>query len=78
MKTKKYKNFDNLMILNSFTLNKIQQNKIDIIKLRLKLKTLRDAKIVVREEVENNVVYFYIKRFKEGEIIKCSMEDILK
>lgn len=78
MKTKKYKNFDNLMILNSFTLNKIQQNKIDIIKLRLKLKTLRDAKIVVREEVENNVVYFYIKRFKEGEIIKCNMDDILK
>lgn len=78
MKTKKYKNFGSLMFVNSFTLEKIQKYEIDIIKLRLKLKTLKDFKIVIREELENNEVYFYVERLKEGEIIKCSIEDILK
>lgn len=78
MKTKKYKNFGSLMFVNAWTLEKIQQYEIDIIKLRLKLKTLKDFKIVVREELENNEIYFYVERLKEGEIIKCGIEDILK
>ena len=78
MKTKKYKNFGSLMFVNSFTLEKIQKHEIDIIKLRLKLKTLKDFKIVIREELENNEIYFYVERLKEGEIIKCNIEDILK
>lgn len=78
MRTKKYKNFGSLMFVNTWTLEKIQQHEIDIIKLRLKLKTLKDFKIVVREEVEDNEIYFYVERLKEGEIIKCGIEDILK
>ena len=78
MKTKKYKNFGSLMFVNSFTLEKIQKYEIDIIKLRLKLRTLKDFKIVIREELENNEIYFYVERLKEGEIIKCNIEDILK
>ena len=78
MKTKKYKNFGSLMFVNSFTLEKIQKHEIDIIKLRLKLRTLKDFKIVIREELENNEIYFYVERLKEGEIIKCNIEDILK
>ena len=78
MKTKKYKNFSSLMFVNSFTLEKIQKHEIDIIKLRLKLRTLKDFKIVIREELKNNEIYFYVERLKEGEIIKCNIEDILK
>lgn len=78
MKTKKYKNFGSLMFVNSFTLEKIQKHEIDIIKLRLKLRTLKDFKIVIREELENNEIYFYVERLKEGEIIKCNIKDILK
>ena len=78
MKTKKYKNFGSLMFVNSFTLEKIQKHEIDIIKLRLKLRTLKDFKIVIREELKNNEIYFYVERLKEGEIIKCNIEDILK
>ena len=78
MRTKKYKNFGSLMFVNTWTLEKIQQHEIDIIKLRLKLKTLKDFKIVVSEEVEDNEIYFYVERIKEGEIIKCGIEDILK
>ena len=78
MKTKKYKNFGSLMFVNNFTLEKIQKHEIDIIKLRLKLRTLKDFKIVIREELENNEIYFYVERLKEGEIIKCSIKDILK
>lgn len=78
MKTKKYKNFGNIMFLNSFTLEKIQQYEIDIIKLRLKLRTFKDAMIVVREELNDNEIYFYVERLRSGEIIKCDINDVLK
>lgn len=78
MKTKKYKNFGSLMFLNSYTLEKIQKYEIDIIKLRLKLRTLKDFTIIIREELNDNEVYFYVERLKDGEIIKCDINDILK
>ena len=78
MKTKKYKNFGSLMVLNSYTLEKIQKYEIDIIKLRLKLRTLKDFTIIIREELNDNEVYFYVERLKDGEIIKCDINDILK
>ena len=78
MKTKKYKNFGSLMFLNSFTLEKIQKYEIDIIKLRLKLRTFKDFMIIVREEIEDNTIYFYVERLRDGEIIKCDITDILK
>lgn len=77
MKTKKY-GFGSLMFLNEFTLDKIQQCEIDIIKLRLKLRTFKDFKIIVREEIENNVVYFYIEHSSDGEIIKCKVDEMLR
>ena len=78
MKTKKYKNFGSLMFLNSYTLEKIEKYEIDIIKLRLKLKTFKDFMIVVREELNDNEIYFYVERLRSGEIIKCDINDVLK
>lgn len=77
LKTKKYK-YPNLMILNEFTLSKLQEYDIDILKIRWELKTIKDFKIVVREEISDNEIYFYINRFDSGEIIEYDVNDILK
>lgn len=77
IKTKKYK-YPNLMILNEFTLSKLQEYDIDILKIRWELKTIKDFKIVVREEISDNEIYFYINRFDSGEIIEYDVNDILK
>lgn len=77
MKTKKY-NFGCLMFLNKYTLDKLEQYEIDILKLRLNLKTFKDFKIIVRNELKDNDIYFYVERVKSGEIIKYDVRDILK
>ena len=77
MKTKKY-NFGNIMFLNEFTLEKLEKYEIDILKIMLMVKTMKDFMIVVREEVDDNVVFFYVERKENGEIIKCDVRDILK
>lgn len=76
IKTKKYK-YPNLMILNEFTLSKLQEYDIDILKIRWELKTIKDFKIVVREEISDNEIYFYINRFDSGEIIEYDVNDIV-
>ena len=66
------------MFLNEFTLEKLEKYEIDILKIMLKVKTMKDFMIVVREEVDDNVVFFYVERKENGEIIKCDVRDILK
>ena len=79
IKTKKY-NFPNLMIVNSFTYDKLVQfsTELNLMKIHWELKTLRDFKILVRDEPENNKVYFYVNKRKEGVIVEYSFEDLLK
>ncbi len=77
MKTKKY-NFGNTMFLNQFTLEKLERYEISILKVMLIVKTMKDFKIMIREELDDNVVYFYVERKECGEIIKCDVRDILK
>lgn len=77
MKTKRY-NFGCIMFLNEYTLDKLERYEIDILKLRLNLKTFKDFKIIIRDELEDNDVYFYVERKKDGEIIKYDVRDILK
>lgn len=79
IKTKKY-NFPNLMIVNSFTYDKLVRfaTELNLMKIHWELKTLRDFRIVVREEVENNKVCFYINKRKEGIIVEYNFDDLLK
>lgn len=77
IKTKKY-NFGNLLICNNFTLEKLSNSKIAMIKIHWVFKTLKDFKIIVREECENNKVYFYIENFNSGKIVEYDVNDILK
>lgn len=77
MITKKYKNYPNMMFVNEDTLSKLKIFQIDL-KIFLKIKTLKEVKIVVRPEIPNNEVYFYINRWNKGEILKFDILDILK
>jgi hypothetical protein len=79
IKTKKY-NFGNLLFCNEFTYYKIVNNALDIALLRLHydLKTLKDFKIVVREELGDNKVYFYVERWNSGFIKEYNFNDLLK
>lgn len=77
MKTKKY-NFGNIMFLNDVTLEKLEKYQINLFKLMLKLKTTKDFMIVVREELDDNAVVFYVERKKDGEIVECDVRDLLK
>lgn len=76
MKTKKY-NYPNMMFVNDDTLSKLIMFQIDL-KIFLKIKTFKRVKIVVRPEIPNNEVYFYINRWNKGEILKFDILDILK
>lgn len=76
MKTKKY-NYPNMMFVNDDTLSKLKIFQIDL-KIFLKIRTLKEVKIVVRPEIPNNEVYFYINRWNKGEILKFDILDILK
>lgn len=76
MKTKKYKNYPNMMFVNEDTLSKLKMFQIDL-KIFLKIRTLKEVKIVVRPEIPNNEVYFYINRWNKGEILKFDILDIL-
>ena len=75
MKTKKY-NYPNMMFVNDNTLSKLKMFQIDL-KIFLKIRTLKEVKIVVRPEIPNNEVYFYINRWNKGEILKFDILDIL-
>lgn len=76
MKTKKY-NYPNMMFVNDDTLSKLIMFQIDL-KIFLKIKTFKRVNIVVRPEIPNNEVYFYINRWNKGEILKFDILDILK
>lgn len=76
MKTKKY-NYPNMMFVNDDTLSKLKMFQIDL-KIFLKIRTFKEVKIVVREEIPNNEVYFYINRWNKGEILKFNILDILR
>ncbi len=79
MKTKKYP-YPNLMFVNKFTYDKLEAfaSEIDLIKLHLDLRCLRDFKIVVVDGIENDEVYFYVNRFKGGEIVSYNFKDLLR
>lgn len=66
-----------MMFVNDDTLNKLKMFQIDL-KIFLKIRTLKEVKIVVRPEIPNNEVYFYINRWNKGEILKFDILDILK
>ena len=76
MITKKYKNYPNMMFVNEDTLSKLKMFQINL-KIFLKIRTLKEVKIVVRPEIPNNEVYFYINRWNKGEILKFDILDIL-
>ena len=76
MITKKYKNYPHMMFINEDTLSKLKMFQIDL-KIFLKIRTLKEVKIVVRPEIPNNEVYFYINRWNKGEILKFDILDIL-
>lgn len=76
IKTKKY-NYPNMMFVNNDTLSKLKMFQIDL-KIFLKIRTLKEVKIVVRPEIPNNEVYFYINRWNKGEILKFDILDILR
>lgn len=75
--TKKYKNYPNMMFVNEDTLSKLKMFQIDL-KIFLKIRTLKEVKIVVCNDIPNNEVYFYINRFRKGEILKFDILDLLK
>ena len=79
IKTKKY-NYPNMMFVNEFTYNKLEEfiNPIVIAKLHMKLKTFKDFKIVIKDEIANDMIYFYVNRINSGEIIEYKLKDILK
>ena len=77
MKTKKYKNYPNMMFVNEDTLSKLKMFQINL-KIFLKIRTLKEIKIVVCNDIPNNEVYFYINRFRKGEILKFDILDLLK
>jgi hypothetical protein len=79
IKTKKYK-FGNLLFCNELTYYKIVNNALDIALLRLHydLKTLKDFKVIVREELEDNKVYFYVEKWNSGFIKEYNFNDLLK
>ena len=72
IKTKKYKNLENTMFVNELTYKKLEEfaSDINLFKIHRELKTLKDFKIVVRPEIANDMVYFYVKRANSGEIIE--------
>ena len=55
MKTKKYKNYPNMMFVNEDTLSKLKMFQIDL-KIFLKIRTLKEVKIVVCNDIPNNEV----------------------
>lgn len=75
MKTKKY-NYPNMMFVNENTLSYLKMFQIDL-KIFLKIRTFKEVKIVVRPEIPDNEVYFYINRWNKGEILKFDLLDIL-
>mgnify|MGYP003500469405 FL=1 len=79
MKTKKY-NYPNMMFVNQFTYNKLEEfaSDINLFKIHKELKTLKDFKIVVRPEIANNMVYFYVNKWNSGLIKEYKLKDILK
>ncbi len=79
MKTKKY-GFGNLLFCNEFTYYRLVNNACDIalFKLHYDLKTLKDFKIIVREEIEDYKVYFYVEKCKSGFIKEYEFKDLLK
>ena len=80
IKTKKYKNLENTMFVNELTYRKLEEfiNPIAITKLHMKLKTFKDFKIAIINELENDMIYFYIERTNSGEIIEYKLKDLLK
>ena len=79
IKTKKYK-FGNLLFCNEFTYYKIVNNAYDIALLRLyaELGTFKDFKIMIREELEDNKVVFYVEKWKSGFIKEYEFKELLK
>ena len=77
MITKKYKNYPNMMFVNEDTLSKLKMFQIDL-KKYLKKRNLKEVKIEVWNDIANNEVYFYINRFRKGEILKFDILDLLK
>ena len=78
MKTKKY-GFGNLLFCNEFTYSKLEEfiNPIAVAKLHMKLKTFKDFKIIVKDEIVNDMIYFYIERINNGEIVEFKLKDLL-
>ena len=79
MITKKY-NYPNMLFCNEFTYRKLEQfaDELAIFRLHWQLKTIKDFKVVVREECKNNEIYFYINRKNNGEIVSYKFEDLLR
>lgn len=79
IKTKKYKNLENTMFVNELTYRKLEEfiSPIAIAKLHMKLKTFKDFKIAIINELENDMIYFYIERTNNGEIIEYELKDLL-
>jgi hypothetical protein len=80
IKTKKYKGYPNMMFVNEFTYYKIVNNAYDIALWRLhrELGTLRDFKVVIKDELEDNKVVFYVKKWNSGLIKEYEFKDLLK
>lgn len=80
IKTKKYKNFSNMMFVNEFTYNKLEEfaSDINLFKIHRELKTLKDFKIVIRNEIANDMIYFYVNKWNSGLIKEYKLKDILK
>lgn len=78
MKTKKYNFEQNMMFVNTRTLDKIRTYGVKIFKVHWLLKTIQDFNIFVSDDIEDNVVYFYVNRLKCGEIVKIELNEILK
>lgn len=79
MKTKKY-NYPNMLFCNKFTYDKLElfAKDIRLLKIHWELRSLKDFKIVIREELEDNKVYFYVNHFNSGEIKVYNLNEILK
>lgn len=78
IKTKKYK-FGNLLFCNELTYKKLEEfiNPIAVAKLHMKLKTFKDFKIIIRNELKDDMIYFYVNRINSGEIIEFKLKDLL-
>jgi hypothetical protein len=69
-----------MMFVNEFTYYKVVNNACDIALWRLhrELGTIRDFKIVINEELEDNKVVFYVKKINSGLIKEYNFNDLLK